>query len=212
MNSQVLSSCPAPTSAFSFSSNRLWGGQRWGTEGLHPGKPWEVADAEGKTCSVGREGRCGHLCGKDIELQSGLWGRQWSLDSDRAFSSPPVPLPHIKYYFPCLDLQPSEPLSVVRPSMSNDANSNVQVMGKCRGYTRTNFIQEGLHCLSRVLSTYSYQTKTMLHLLSASEHCNENQLVPAVFFAREKLFVGAVTVIPRLFLFQMIKKHIGGLV
>lgn len=80
MNSQVLSSCPAPTSAFSFSSNRLWGGQRWGTEGLRPGKPWEVADAEGKTCSVGREGRCGHLCGKDTEPQSGLWGRQCPSD------------------------------------------------------------------------------------------------------------------------------------
>lgn len=106
---------------------------------------------EGKGSSVGREERCGHLRGKDTELQSGLSGRQWSLDSDRAFSSLPVPLPHIKYYFPCLALQPSEPLSVVRPSMSNDANSDVQVTGKCRGCTRNNFIQEGPHCLSRVL-------------------------------------------------------------
>lgn len=44
------------------------------------------------------------------------------------------------------------------------------------------------------------------YLLSASAHWNENQLVSVVVsFAREKLFVGAIIIIPR-FLFQMIKK------
>lgn len=125
---------------------------------------------EGKGSSVGREERCGHLRGKDTELQSGLPGRQWSLDSDRAFSSLPVPLPHMKYYFPCLALQPSEPLSVVRPSMSNDANSDVQVTGKCRDAPGPTSSRKVCTVSRGSFSTYSYQTKTMLHLLSASEH------------------------------------------
>lgn len=179
-------------------------------EGLSPGKPWEVAEAEGKTWLVGREGRYGHLCCKDTEMQSGWWGRQWSWDSDRAFSSLPVPLPHIKYYFPCMDLQPSKPLSVVRPSRSNDAMSK---WWEKAGDTPGPASSRKVCTVSRgSFSAYSYQTKTMLYLLSASEHCNENQLVCVLFFAREKLFVGAIVVIPHLFLFHMMKKHIVRLV
>lgn len=43
-------------------------------EGLSPGKPWEVAEAEGKTCSVGREGiyrAAVRVVGQTVELGFG---------------------------------------------------------------------------------------------------------------------------------------------
>jgi hypothetical protein len=82
--------------------------------------------------------------------------------------------------------------------MSNNISNNAQVMGKSEDRAGPTPPRE-VCTISQ--GSFSYKTETALYLLSASKHCNENQLVCADFFsfAGEKLFVGAVIVIPHLF-------------
>lgn len=174
-------------------------------EGLSPGKPWEVAEAEGKTCSVGREGiyrAAVRVVGQTVELGFG---------SSLLISA--CSLTPYKILFPLAWIS-----SLQSPSVLLDRQCLTMLTAMSKWWEKAGDTP-GPASSRKVctvswgsFSAYSYQTKTMLYLLSASEHCSENQPVRVVFFAREKLFVGAIVVIPYLFLFHLMKKHIVRLV